>query len=323
MRTTILLALVSSAFLAWGAETAGIGGPVSGYIVDGRYRVIRPINGIPGAARLGAPIDLSFPLDAAAFATAQDYAIVTPANSGGRAAVVRGLRSGAPQTASIDGAISATGIVIADSGSAAALYSDSAAQFVSGLPAAPSASDPIDLTAANGVAAMAIDAAGRSLLVLGRDGSVYRAAPGADLKWIARVPGAVSASFLPGGDDAVVASADTGDVVLLRGVSGTLNVRTVAGAANGLTSARSVRAINANEIAVVGGDGRLGVITTETGSIEWIGLAGAAERIDALDRGLLVLNRAGPGPLLLLDISQGHAPYFVPPDARGEGHHRK
>jgi hypothetical protein len=307
MKKAIALLLISGASAAWCAEGAGITGPVSGYVVDGRYRAIRPINGIPGAARLGAAVELPFAIDTAAIAAAQDYALVTAANSDGRPSIVRGLRSGAAQAASIDGAIATKGIAIADSGAAAALYSATQLQFVSGLPTATT---------------VEIDATGRNVLLLGRDGGVYLAARGADLKQVARMPGAVSASFVPGADDVVVANADTGDVVLLHGLSGSLTIRTVAGAANGLNSARSVRAISGSEIGVVDGEGRLGVIATETGSIEWIGLAGAAERIDTLDRGLLVLNHAGAGPLLLLDIQQGHTPYFVPGETR-KAHHRK
>jgi hypothetical protein len=313
--------LASGASLAWCADN-GIGGPVSGYVVDGRFRAIRPINGIPGAAQLGAPLDLPFAIDLYAIATQQDYAIVTAAKRGGAPILVRGLRSGAPQQQPVANAIAASGIRLADSGSAGAFYSDTQLQFVSGLPDAPAVSDPVDVSAAGGVSGAAIDAAGHSVLLLGRDGSIYQAVRGADLKWVARVPGASSAAFLPSGDDAVVASADTGDVVLLSGLSGSLTVRTVAGAANGITSARSVRAISATQIALVDGQGRLGAIDVETGSTEWIGLAGAADRIETLDRGLLVLNQAGPQPLLLLDISQGRAPYFVPPDSHGEIRHR-
>jgi len=323
MRKGIILLAICAASAVWGADTAGIGGPVSGYVVDGRFRALRPINGIPGAARLGDPIDLPFAIGNAAIATSQDYAIVTRGNGDGRPSLVVGLRSGAPQLRPVDRAIVPSGMLIGDSGAVAILYSDTQLQFVSGLPAAPDASDPVGLDGVNGVAAAALDATGANALLVSRDGNIYRAARGASPVWVARVPGAVSASFVPGSDDAAVASADSGDVVLLHGLSGSLTIRTVAGAANGLTSARSVRAINGSELAVVDGQGRLGVVAVETGSVEWVGLAGAADRIETLARGLLVLNQAGSRPLLLLDLNQGHAPYFVPPDDRGEGHHRK
>jgi hypothetical protein len=323
MRKGIALFAICGASFAWGADASGIGGPVSGYVVDGRFRALRPINGIPGAARLGEPIELPFAIANAAIAASQDYAIVTRANGDGSPTLVVGLRSGAPQLRTVERAIVPSGMRIGDSGAAAILYSDTQLQFVDGLPGSPNAADPVALDGLNGVAAVALDAAGANALLVSRDGNIYRAARGANPVWIARVPGAVSASFLPGSDDAAVASAETGDVVLLHGLSGSLTIRTVAGAANGLTSARSVRAINGSELAVVDGDGRLGVVAVETGSVEWVAMAGAADRIDTLARGLLVLNQAGSRPLLLLDLNQGHAPYFVPPDDRGEAHRRK
>ena len=110
MRTAILLLGVAGATLAWSAD-AGVTGPVSGFVVDGRYRVLRPIEGIPGAARIGAPLDLPFPIDQAAVAASQDYALLTAANSDGRPVLVRALRSGAPQITPIDRAIAASAIV--------------------------------------------------------------------------------------------------------------------------------------------------------------------------------------------------------------------
>lgn len=317
MKKTIAILLVSGASLAWCADTASIGGPVSGYVVDGRFRSIRPIEGIPGAARLGDPIDLPFPIGVAAMSAPQDYAIVTAAKGNGVPLLARGLRSRSPQVSAIDRAITVSGVAVAQSGASAALYSDAQLQFVDGLPAAPNASDPVDLGSLNGVVFVALDAAGRNAVLLARDGNVFFAARGAGVKWVASVPGASSAGFLPSGDDAVVASADTGDVILLRGLSGALSIRTVAGSANGLDSVRSVRAIDASQIAVVDGLGRLGAVDVETGAVNWIALAGAADRIDSLDSGLLVLNQPGSQPLLLLDTTQGQAPYFVPPDSRG------
>src|SRR5205814_1833374 len=113
----------------------------------------------------------------------------------------------------------------------------------------------------------------------------------------------------------VVGSRATGDVLLLQGLSGTLSIRTVGGASNGITSARGVHAINSREIAVVdGAAGGLAAIDLETGSIEWIALAGAAEKFERLDGDVVLLNDIGARPLLLLDTAHGRAPYFVPAD---------
>jgi hypothetical protein len=319
--------LISGVSLAWCADNGGIGGPVTGFVVDGHIHSIRPINGIPGAAQLGGAVQLPFAVGLAAISTTQDYALVTAFRKGGSPVLARGLRSGAPQTSAIDGAIAASGMMLAASGTTAAVYSNGAGklQFITGLPASPVAHDPVDISTLNGgVAAMAVDTAGVNALLVAGDGNIYWAAgQGArGLNWVARVPGASSASLLPSGDDAVVGSAETGDVILLHGLNGSLTIRKMAGASNGINSARALQAISDREIGVVDGDGRLGTIDVESGTTAWIALAGAAEGFESLGSNLLLLNHAGPAPLLLFDMAQGHATYFVPPDGN-TGIHRK
>ncbi len=305
------------------AQASDIGGPVAGYTIDGRSHSIRMIEGIPGAARLGAPLSLPFAIGTAAVSAQRDYALVTDVNGDGHLVLARGLRSGAPRTSALAGAIAPAGISLSDSGAVAVLYGNAPAkvQFVTGLPDAPQALDPIDIAMLNGgVLALAADSAGRSALLAAADGGIYRT-DGRSIQWVVRIPGAASVAFLPNGDDAVVAST-AGEVLLLHGLSGTLSVRAVANASNGIQSARAVRALSDREIAVVDGAGGLAAIDLENSSVEWIGLAGAAGRIVPLDRNLLLLNEVGPQPLLLLDTTNGRAPYFVPAD-RNAGSHRK
>jgi hypothetical protein len=327
MRTLFTACGIAAASLAC-AQASGIGGPVTGYVMDGRGQALRPIEGIPGAARLGGPVSLPFAINMAVVATQQDYAIVTEAGGEGRPMLARGLRSGAPQVRAIDGAIAASGMVLSRSGAVAAFYSNATKQlqFVTGLPEAPQAQDAIDISALEGdVQALALDAAGENALLAAADGGIYRAAgKGArGVNWIARTAGAASIAFLPNGDDAVVGSRATGDVLLLHGLSGSLSIRTVGGANNGITSARAVHAISDREVAVVdGAAGGLAAIDLDSGSTEWIALAGAAERFEALDGNLLLLNGVGPRPLLLLDTTHGRTPYFVPAD-RTSGLRRK
>lgn len=323
----LIPALLAAASLGWCADTGAIGGPVSGFVVEGHTHSIRPINGIPGAARLGEPVQLPFAVGMAAISTEQDYALVTAFRKDGGPVLARGLRSGAPQITSIDKAISASGMAIAGAGTAAVLYSNATGQlqFLTGLPDAPAALDAIDISAWNGgVTAVALDAQGRNALLVAGDGNIYWAADrGAHgMNWITRVPGASSASLLPNGDDAVAGSSQTGEVILLQGLSGSLTIRTVAGPSNGITSVRAIRAISDRQIAVVEGDGRLGSVDLDTGSTEWLALAGAAEGFERLGSNLLLLNHAGHAPLLLLDTAQGHATYFVPPDGNVGPHHK-
>lgn len=317
---TMLLAACAAAPLLLAplpaAPANGIGGPVSGFVVDGRSRHLRPINGLPGSATLGAPVQLPFAAGLAVVATGKDYAIVTDAHGTGEPFLARGLASGTPTVAPISGAIAVTQALLADSGTAAALYSQAAGrlQFLSGLPDQPQAGDPLDLGPMNStVAAMALDSAGRTALLVAADGGIYWAnAQG--LHFIVSAPGTSSVSFLPNGQDAVVGNRQTGDVLLIRGFSGSAAVSTLAGAGNGITSALAVRGLNDHEAGVVNADGRLAVVNLDNSAVSWVDLAGKADRFEAVDSDLLVLNHPGTDPLLLLDLTQGRSTYFVPPD---------
>src|SRR4051812_17608086 len=159
-RRLVAVAL-AAASLAAASDAAGLSGPVAGFFFDRHAAALRPIEGLPGAARLGAPLSLPFAVSLAATASRRDYALAVPA-SGGAPVLVRGLRSAPPDLVDLPGALEPSSISIAASGEAALLYSASArrAQFVQGLPAAPRALDPLDVSALDSVAAIALDAAG-------------------------------------------------------------------------------------------------------------------------------------------------------------------
>lgn len=300
------------------APANGIGGPVSGYVLDGRSHGLRPINGFPGSATLGAPLPLPFSAGLAAVAAGQDFAIAIDAHSSGQPLLVRGLASGLPTVAPIANGIVTSEAVLAASGTGAVLYSraDARLQFLSGLPAQPQAGNPIDLSSLSGGAtAMAVDATGRSALLIAGDGSIYRAgADGHGPQFLLRAPGASSVSILPNGQDAVIGNRDTGDVLLIRGIAGAATVSTVTGAGAGIASATAVQALSDHDAAIVDGTGRLAVADLDTSAVTWMGLAGKADRIEPLNGNLLLLNHPGTGPLLLLDLTNGRTTYFVPSD---------
>jgi hypothetical protein len=104
-------------------------------------------------------------------------------------------------------------------------------------------------------------------------------------------------------------------VLLFRDPAGSLAISTLAGARDGISSAIAVRPIGASEVAVVEGGGRLAAVNLDSSAVAWVDLVGAADRLDSLADGLLVLNSAGTQPLLLLDIARSRTPYFVPPAA--------
>jgi hypothetical protein len=299
-------------------DGGGVGGPISGFVLDGRANSLRAIEGLPGAARLGGPVRLPFAVAAAAVAFPRDYALVIPASGQPRVLLARGIRSASPETLPLDYAIEPSTIAIASSGAIAVLHARSAhkLQFIVGLPDAPRALEPLDTNALDGEGvALAIDADGSVALLAAADGQIYRAGLGATtLTPVARVRGAVSLSMVPNRDAVVVLSAESGEIVLLDGLTaGALSIRTVAGPLQNIPNPRVVQALDRRSIGVIA-DGRLAAIDLESGAVDWIDLAAAAENFEPLDRHLFVLNRAGAQPLLLLDAARGRSAWFVPPD---------
>ena len=299
------------------APANGIGGPVSGFVFDGRSHALRPINGFPGSATIGAPLTLPFSAGLAVFATSLDYAIITDAHGTGEPFLVRGLASGAATVTPLANGIVSSMVVLAASGSAAALYSQPNArlQFISGLPAQPQAGSPVDVSSLNaGVSSLAVDPAGRSALLITGDGSIYwTGVNGQGPQFVLRAAGASSVSILPNGQDAVVGNRDTGEVLLIRGFADAASVSTLTGAGAGITSAAAVQALSNHDAAIVDGTGRLAIADLDTSAVTWMGLAGKADRIEQ-DGNLLLLNHPGNGPLLLLDLTNGRTTYFVPSD---------
>ncbi len=299
---------------------AGIGGPVSGYVLDQGSHSLRPINGLPGSAMLGDPVALPFDVGAAAASVRLDYALLAGPR-GGQVFLATGLRSGQPTVAPLAGAMAASGMVLSGSGTVAILYSHRShlLQFVSGLPAAPVIAAAIDISQAGSVAAVAVDSPGSAALLLAVDGTLYTVpAAAAGPRFIVNISGASSVAILPDGTDAVVGNSATGDVLLVTNFPAAAAVSTLAGAAEGITSARDVAAVDAHHAAVIDGSGRLAVIDLDTAAVAWVTLAGAAERFNALDTGLLLLNQPGPQALLLFASAQGGTAFFVPPGASSD-----
>ncbi len=297
----------------------GIGGPVSGFVLDARVHALRPIDGLPGAAALGAPLALPFPVGMAAAVAPLDYAIVTDARGGGAPLLARGLAGGAPSITPLAGAIAPSRIAVASSGAAAALYSASAnaLQFLSGLPAQPQAGNPIDISAIGPPAALAVDSTGSAAILAAQDGGIYRLSAGGAPQFIVRIPGAAAAAVLPNGRDALIATA-SGTVAAIRDFAGAGTLSTFGGAAAGLDSAAAIAAFDGQTAAVIDSAGRLALIALNTGALTWVDLTAGADRFEPLGGGRYALNGPGPRPLLLLDPAQSRTAYFVPP-APGAG----
>jgi len=312
MSKWILIVAAAAVSPAWPAD-GGIVGPVSGFIADGHGGAIRAIEGLPGAARMGAAVRLPFTVSSAAIASRQDYALAIPVGGDGRPVLVRGLRADAPETVAIESAIAASTMLLSRSGRAALLYSgsDRKLQFVTGLPAAPQTMVAVEVADAS---ALALDSDGTTALLAAADGQIYAIRQDAAPRAIARLEGVSSIAMLPGRNAAVAASGTTGDIILIEELTGAASIRTLAGASAGIEAPRSIEALTSESAGVIVADGRLATVDIATGSVEWIPLAGAAEKFESLDSGLFALNRPGARPLLMMDANRGHSAWFVPPD---------
>jgi hypothetical protein len=161
------MALCALAISGWAQPSAGVAGPVTGFIFDAPSGAVRPMLGIPGAAYLGNVV-------AAGLKTASvapDGSAALAVQQMGRLMLYTGLRSAAPPVAlHVPGTIAGVDHFawppVSITGSTAAVYSSRTgqAQILSGLGLSPIAGVPIDLSGLPGqVTALAFD--GQRLIV--------------------------------------------------------------------------------------------------------------------------------------------------------------
>jgi len=317
---------VAMATLALGAlAAAGIRGPVSGYVLDERSHAIRPVNGIPGAATLGNPVNLGFQARLAAIG--RDVALVAGFDDHDQLFLARELEAETPAVSAVEGAIGGIGrIVWNETGDAALLYSPSAGQFqvITGVAAVPRLSVPIDAgPVAAALNAMALNAgADRIAAAGGQDGALYLFSSAGDGSWnyklLAAASGVPAILFRNSGRDVIYASKANDEIIAIRDIDGTGDISVLAGSADGVSVPVGLAAANGDRELWVANQGSSSLLAFDMaagGAPQNIPLASAPSRCDRLDwKSLLVLNDVGGAPLLLLDGAQGRSVFFVPVD---------
>jgi hypothetical protein len=212
----LILASVAS------AQTGVLSGPVAGYVFDNGAQAVRPVLGIPGASTVGSAISAGYSFKAAYVAPRQDSFFGVAADGSTH---FFAIAAGAVSEQAIDGLIaSPERIVFSPSGTAAALYANSQAQIVTGLPGAPALAGTMALsetTARRGrrtAPSMAVSDDGAYILAA-LNGAVQLASQNGVVRPAVQTgPDAVMA-FAPGGHDAAVAARGTG-AILIRDVPG-------------------------------------------------------------------------------------------------------
>jgi len=296
--------------------------PVTGYVTDSRTGTLRPINGLPGASLLGPPLSLPFTIDQAQVCAGKDFAIALESAESKQVWLIRGLRSGNVIAAKLDG-VFADRIRLNAPCTAALLYSQTSAtaQFLTGLPDQPSASDPMLAGAIGIVAAMELSSDASTALISFSDpaaGGVYLLTPSAfGPAQIATAVQPVAMSFLNGDHDALVADGATGEVFEIRGIQTDKTRQPLLSLQDGLKQPAGVRVIGNRTLFVAdAGANVIFEMDLVTGAMSnQVPVAGVPTRIDALALpDAFALTDAGLGQLLLLDTSQGRNVVFVPLD---------
>lgn len=316
------------AALLLGAGTAaasGINGPVSGFMLDARSRALRPVNGLPGAAVMGAPLAIPFQVQLAAVAPRRDFALAAGFDDNAQVVLVSGLSAAAPAVSSIAGVIGGvTRIALSAGGSAALLYSASSAQLqtLSGLPDNPRAGAAIDVSGlGDAITALAVDDTG-AVLVVGTGsqdaGAVYLIPADGAAARLAPAHNVSALVLLNGARDVAFASNTSNEIVRVSNIAGTISAQIVGSANDGVSNPVGLAAAKGDSelwVANAGSSSLLVFNLAQPGPPESIDLPSAPTRCDVLNgRSMLVLNDVGQAPLLLLDPEADRAVYFVPVD---------
>lgn len=321
-------AVALACLIAAPALHAGIRGPVSGFVFDGRTRSLRPVNGLPGAALLGEPVRLTVPIQYAVASRNGNFALAAGSGVQPQIFLIRGLDGESPQMISLGVlASSVENLVLNEPETVAALYSRDAQSImvITGIPDSPAVARVIDVSSLPGaLTALAVSGGGAEVLVGMADeasGAVYllRNSPsGQDMRLLQAMPWPSGVAFLHSGADAVASDRTSNRIVLMRAIRDSAERLVLADADSGIQSPSGVQALNdGNAIVVVNsGNDTVTIINLESGpATSTISVPGHATRCDKMGGGsLMVLNEPGSAPLLLLDFDRGPRVSFVPLD---------
>lgn len=318
----VLTVLLSASFLI--AQV--LPPPVLGFVFDPVAESLRPIQGIPGASTLGAPLQITLPVTDAKIAPGQDFALAIFGSE--RVPAVLRLGSGdAAAMRGIDGTLPApTGVFLSPSGTAAALYYQDKrkVQVLAGLPSFPSVVRemvvshlPLELTALS----ISDDA---EALLLGFSewgaGSVFLLTADGVEQFVLGLGQASAIAFLANSRNALVADGGEDKIYMVRESGGAIETFVIADERDGLSGPTGL---------VVAGDNRwVFAVNSERGVIVRLDLTGGSPRLfscpchpTGLHRlaGSFVFRLTEPSedPMWLLDGNPSDSRIvFVPPAGR-------
>src|SRR4051794_3502054 len=194
-------------------------GPLSGFVFDRSSQSLRRIQGIPGAATVGAGVEFGFPVTSAVVAPRLDSAIILSAD--GVPHLFR-LGGDAPVEVSLPGLAAADRVVFSPSGSAAALYAGGSVQVIRGLPDSATLAGSVSVHGPAKPqrplsAAFAVSDDGAYLLYAAAGPVELIGVAGDSRKLMDAAPGSLAA-FAPAGHDAAIVH--SGMLSVIRDVTG-------------------------------------------------------------------------------------------------------
>jgi DNA-binding beta-propeller fold protein YncE len=234
------MVLATSGWLA--GQQGKLSGPVTGFVFDGSSRVLRPVQGVPGASLLGDPVSFGFDLAAVYISPRQDSALVVGTDQSLHLFL---LNAGAPTEVSLGGVTGAPQqVVFSPSGTAVALIASGTARVMTGLPGAPTLAGTVKVADSERAAAggsrpvpaktqsLSLSDDGMYLLTVAQGSARLLSIHGQDRRLIAAQAGALVA-FAAGAHDAAVVDSLAG-VTLIRDAAGTAGTQVLAAPDDGL-----------------------------------------------------------------------------------------
>ena len=306
MRIPVFACLLACSLFGQAAKLAR---PSMGFVFDQSTGTLRRIDGIPGAALVGSPVDFGFAISSAYVAPRLDSAFVM-AGGDCRAHLFR-LTADAPRELAVDSMGGCFQVVYSPSGTAAALYARGSALVIKGLPDAPVVAAnvalrpnprpqrPLPFT-------LAVSDDGQYLLY-GAGGLIELFGVAGDSRQIVNGPREVAAAFAPGGHDAAVVQRDK--LTLFQDIAGAATVRTFPG----IEMPSGVAFSPDGQKLFIAGMGRPAVTILQVATGDRTELPCDCSPSTLAPMGSLFrLNELGTEPLWLLDTASDHALVFVP-----------
>ena len=311
LHTFVLLA----SFLRCAGAQPTVTAPVLGYAYDPGLRAIRPVRGIPGAAVLGAPLEIGFVPADASIAPLQNYALAVSRNQA--VSLIR-WDNGSPSAASLTSTMARLGrIAFSPSGTAAILYDSVSArmQLVTGLPGTPSIQE---LQPAGSTAADAFAVADNGTVVLSAAGSVRSISPDLNSIPLPLPAGIVALAFDPAGAN-LLAATGSGDVYLAQNVTTNFFFRQVYTGDDRTSGPIAVQFSPNGAAAFVANPSGVATIDLNSGAASAIPCQCTPTGLQPFGpAGLFRITEISRRPLLLFDgTPSGNRFWFVPAEVRG------